>query len=142
MGALVKDPAHLIDLMATAWISRELTTRRNSRVPRSSRMEGLSLRAAFDGVPLDRKEPIFFEHEGNRAARDGDWKLVAKGRTGPWELYDMRADRTELHNLATAQPEKVKELAGKWETWAERAHVKPYPEGGGGKGRKAKQAAD
>lgn len=54
----------------------------------------------------------------------------------------MHTDRTELHDLAKSQPDKVKALADRWEAWAERAHVKPYPgEGGGkkkGKGKKAK----
>ena len=49
------------------------------------------------------------------------------GRNGAWELYNLKKDRTELHDLAAAQPEKVKALAAKWEAWAERTHVKPYP---------------
>lgn len=28
------------------------------------------------------------------AVRKGDWKLVRLGRSGAWELYDMKADRT------------------------------------------------
>jgi hypothetical protein len=28
----------------------------------------------------------------------------------PWELYDLKADRTELHDLAASQPKKVKEF--------------------------------
>jgi arylsulfatase len=58
--------------------------------------------------------------------RVGDWKLVAKGPGGPWELYDLRTDRTEMNDLAAQHPDKVKELAAKWETWAERAHVLPW----------------
>ena len=49
-------------------------------------------------------------HEGNRAVRSGKWKLVAKWKE-PWELYDMDADRTEMHNLAPKRPDLVKELA-------------------------------
>jgi arylsulfatase len=52
---------------------------------------------------------------------------VRAGRQSAWELYDLSKDRTEEHDLATAQPEKAKDLAARWETWAERAHVKPYP---------------
>ncbi len=40
-----------------------------------------------------------------------------------WELYDLAKDRTEVNNLAAAHPEKVKELAAKWETWAARVGV-------------------
>jgi arylsulfatase len=66
---------------------------------------------------------------GHAAVRDGDMKLVRQGRNGPWELYHMSADRTELNNLATEYPDQAQALAEKWEAWAERARVKPYPSG-------------
>jgi arylsulfatase A-like enzyme len=87
-------------------------------------MEGVSLRAAFNGRPLVRTQPIFWEHEGNRAIRDGKWKLVAK-ENQPWELYDIEADRAEQHNLAVAQPERVKQMAAKWDAWAAKSMVAP-----------------
>ena len=59
--------------------------------------------------------------------RVGDAKLVRAGRNAAWELYDLAKDRTEENDLAAAQPDRAKELAAKWEAWAERAHVKPYP---------------
>jgi arylsulfatase len=75
---------------------------------------------------LVRPQPLFWEHEGNRAVRDGDWKLVAEGPGAPWELYDLKADRTELHDLAAQQPARVRELAAAWEAWARRANVIPW----------------
>ncbi|MGH9846764.1 MAG: hypothetical protein ACREEM_49325 [Blastocatellia bacterium] len=71
-----------------------------------------------------RAQPIFWEHEGNRAVREGKWKLVAK-ENQPWELYDLEADRTEMRDLAAKQPEKVKELSAQWDAWAARAQVLP-----------------
>lgn len=59
--------------------------------------------------------------------RVGDWKLVRKGGQGAWELYNLKTDRTELHNLAADQPAKLKALASKWEAWAKRAQVLPGP---------------
>src|SRR5205809_4092258 len=44
------------------------------------RSQGVSLRPAFDGKPLARTQPIFWEHEGNKAVRDGKWKLVMRDR--------------------------------------------------------------
>ena len=86
--------------------------------------EGVSLRPAFDGEPLGRTQPLFWEHEGNRAVRDGDWKLVAK-EGEPWELYNIAADRTESHDLAASEPSKAKDLAAKWDAYAARADVLP-----------------
>ena len=104
-------------------------------------MEGRSLVTAFADKPIQR-DALYWEHEGNAAIRVGDEKLVRLGRNGAWELYDMKTDRTELHDHASSQPGKVKELTAKWEAWAERAHVKPYPEGGDnkGKGKEKKKA--
>ena len=90
-------------------------------------LEGTSLVPAFSGGALARDGAIYFEHEGNRAVRQGRWKLVAKGARGRWELYDMDADRSELNNLADRQPERVRQLADQWEAWAARAKAKPWP---------------
>ena len=87
-------------------------------------LEGISLRPALLGRSLQRPQPIFWEHEGNRAVRAGQWKLVAKENEA-WELYDIAADRTEMNNLAAKHPEKVKELSAQWELWAARAYVLP-----------------
>lgn len=87
-------------------------------------MEGVSLLPAFAGKPLERNEPLFWEHESNRAVRDGKWKLVAK-EDQPWELYDMEKDRTEMNNLAAAEPGRVKAMAAQWDAWAARANVLP-----------------
>jgi len=121
-GALEKQPAHLVDIMATAvdLAGAKYPTRFNDNdiLP----MEGVSLRPAFAGQPLGRKEPIYWEHEGNKAVRDGKWKLVQKWR-GPWELYDMEADRTELHDVSAEHPEIASRLSSSWDGWAQRAFV-------------------
>ena len=65
--------------------------------------------------------------------RDGDWKLVRYGETGKparlrdWELYNIRTDRSEQENLKKEFPDKVRELEEKWNSWAVRANVKPWP---------------
>ena len=63
---------------------------------------------------------MFWEHEGNRAVRDGKWKLSYEQRLKVWELYDTDADRTEMHDLASAQPARVTAMASQWDTWAKR----------------------
>ena len=93
-------------------------------------MEGISLLPALKGKPLQRKAPLAFEHHGNLALREGRWKIVSAYRGDKpisWELYDMESDRTELNNLADKDPKKVEELAGKWQSWADRVGVQPWP---------------
>jgi arylsulfatase A-like enzyme len=127
-GGLRTQPGHLIDIMATCVDLAGATYPKEFKGKAILPMEGRSLVPAFDNKPIQR-DAIFWEHEGNAAIRVGDWKLVRMGRNGPWELYDLKADRTELHDLAAAQPEHAKEMASKWDAWAERAQVKPYPAG-------------
>jgi arylsulfatase A-like enzyme len=121
---LVQAPGHLIDLMATAVDLSGAKYPTEIDGQRIHAMEGISLRPVLTGKPLKRVEPIFWEHEGNRAVRAGKWKLVAK-EDQPWELYDMEADRTEMNNLAAKYPDRVKELSAQWDAWAARANVLP-----------------
>jgi arylsulfatase A-like enzyme len=90
-----------------------------------SPLAGESLTPLFAGKPRTRS-PIFWEHEGNKAVRDGKWKLVSRFPDA-WELFDMEADRTELHDLAPTQPERTKAMAVMWDQWARRVGVQPWP---------------
>ena len=87
--------------------------------------QGTSLAPAFSGKALSRKAPIFFMHEGNRAVRDGKWKLVSKYKE-PWELFDMEADRTELNNLVSERPEIAAKLTAAYDTWAQKSYAEPW----------------
>ncbi|WP_390699349.1 arylsulfatase [Gemmata massiliana] len=119
-GELRKQPGHLIDIAATC------TDLAGATYPKDApALEGKSLRPAFADKALDR-EAIYWEHEGNRAVRAGDWKLVAKhGRV--WELYDLAKDRVEANDLAAKEPERVKALVAKYEAYAKRTNVEPWP---------------
>jgi arylsulfatase A-like enzyme len=144
-GKLVKEPGHLVDVMATVVGVTGAKYPTEYQGHQIQPMEGVNLMPAIDGEKLEQKNPIYFEHEGNRALRRGKWKLVMK-LGEPWELYDIDADRTEQHDLIAEQPELAKELIADWEAWAKRADVGPWPgkarqEWGDekGPGKKAKQ---
>lgn len=120
-------PGHLIDLMATcvdlAKAKYPTAFNGNEILP----MEGVSLAPLFTGDSLERPQPIFWEHEGNRAVRAGKWKLVSRfNNENRWELYDLDADRTEIDDLAETNPEEVARLQAAWETWAKRAGVEDW----------------
>ncbi len=126
-GRRSSEPGHVIDLMATALdlagVAHPRTFAGRTTVP----PEGVSLLPALAGGRLTRNLPLFFEHNGKRAVRAGDWKLVAAGPGAPWELYDLATDRAETHDRAIDEPERLRALARQWETWADRAHVLPWP---------------
>jgi len=129
-GELESTPGHLIDLMATCVdVSGADYPKKFHQNQSIKPMEGRSLVPAFvgRGDTIQRKA-LYWEHEGNRAVRVKNWKLVAKGRQGKWELYDLSKDRTELEDLADSNPEKVKQMAALWEAYAIRANVIPWPE--------------
>jgi arylsulfatase A-like enzyme len=123
-GNLEKQPGHLVDIMATCVDVSGVSYPTEFKGHPIQPMEGASLQPAFIGRTVKRKQPLFWEHEGNRAIRDGKWKLVAK-ENQPWELYDMEKDRTEMTNLAEKNPKKVAELAAEWESMAARMNVLP-----------------
>jgi arylsulfatase A-like enzyme len=134
-GQLRTQPGHLIDLMATCVdVSGAIYPAKIGSQPILP-CEGRSLVPALDDQPIER-DFLAWEHEGNAAIRAGDWKLVRLGAQGNWELYDLAHDRTELHNLAAEQQERVHKLASQWQAWAERTHVFPMP--GGNQGAKSK----
>jgi arylsulfatase A-like enzyme len=120
-------PGHLIDVMPTLVELAGATYPQKRGESPVLPMEGQSLLTVFEkpGIHSDRAAPIYFEHEGSRALRDGLWKLVAlDGESAtPWELYDLSQDPNELQNLAAEQPKRVKDMAARWKAWAERCHV-------------------
>lgn len=123
-GAIEKQPGHLIDILATAVDIAGAEYPAEFKGKAITPKEGVSLLPAFKGEKLARTKPIFWEHEGNRAVREGDLKLVAL-ENQPWRLYDLAADRSEQHDLAAEKPEIVKDLTAKWDAWAARANVLP-----------------
>ncbi|MFC3784374.1 arylsulfatase [Sphingopyxis italica] len=136
-GTMVREPGHLVDVMPTLaeLAGAKYPARFDGHDIRP--MSGRSFAGAFDGKPLTRSVPIFWEHEGNKAVRDGKWKLVAQFGA-PWQLYDMSTDRTETRDLAAAHPDIAARMTQQWNDWAAKSFVDPWPnkvDGGVIKGR-------
>jgi arylsulfatase A-like enzyme len=125
-GQVTDQVGHVIDIMATcldaagadypdAYNGRPITP-----------MQGKSLLPVFEGKKREGHETLYWQFSKSKAVRQGKWKLVLRQGT-PWELYDIDADRTELNDLASAHPERVKELRALYSAWAERVGAKPDP---------------
>ena len=125
IGKLVDGPAHLVDLLPTflelAGVEYPAT--------QTMQLEGRSILEMIKGQSSAADRTFCWEHEGNRAIRKWNWKLVMlAGASGGWELYDVNADRTESTNLAAARPDIVRELAAEYDRWADRCGVVPWPQ--------------
>jgi arylsulfatase A-like enzyme len=118
---------HETDIMATCLDLAKLPYPSQSKSgEQPPALAGTSLRPIFEGRTRTDRGPMFWEHEGNAAMRDGKWKLVSRFPDA-WELHDMEADRTELHNVADLYPDRVKTMAADYHSWAERIGVKNWP---------------
>jgi arylsulfatase A-like enzyme len=115
-----KQVGHVMDLMPTCLAAAGVEFPKEHPAP-----EGKNLLPALRGDSIDRGA-LFWEHEGNRAARVGKWKLVA-AHDEPWQLFDIEADRTELNDLAAKMPDKVNQMQAMYREWTQRCGVKDWP---------------
>ena len=119
------------------------TTHINDLMPTCLELAGAAYPKTYNGIdldPLDGKSLIpflkgdshsedslhFWEHQGNRAVRHGDWKLVAL-HNGEWELYNLATDPFEMNNLIDEYPEKASALLSQYENWAKEHGVRSWP---------------
>ena len=125
-GRITDQPGHIIDIMATCCDVAGVTYPQTYQGRKITPLQGKSLVPILQGRKRRGHDALFWEHMGNCAVRQGKWKLVAE-RKGPWELYDLEADRTELNNLAEKYPEKVEELKAMYKTWAQNCGAQAGP---------------
>ncbi len=113
-GELRHNPGHLIDIVPTVLEiagGKPPAMWKDKPVPPPPGKSLVSVFARDNSVAHDY---LWWQHEGNRAVRVGDWKLVAAGAKAPWELYDLKTDRGEAHDLADKRPKKARELETIW----------------------------
>lgn len=118
-NTITEQPAHIIDFMAT-FIDLAETKYPKSRgdneiIP----LEGKSIVPILRGETREPHATLAWEWSGNRAIRQGDWKLAWDGRFKKWELYNLKVDRTETTDLAADRPDRVKQMSADWFAWAD-----------------------
>jgi arylsulfatase A-like enzyme len=123
-GKLSHQAGHVIDIMPSCLEVAKTRYPEHFGGYTLTPLSGRSLVPIFRGHTREEL-PMFWEHEGNRAVRDGKWKLVSR-YPGEWELYDMQADRTELNDLAARFPAIVQELSRAYDAWAKRCDVEQW----------------
>ena len=105
-GAFRRTPGHVIDVVPTVLELAGATP--------PSDAPGRSLVPAFDADVTVERDALWWSHEGHRALRQGDWKLVA-AHGDPWSLYDLAEDRAETRDVAAEHPDRVAAMAAEWQ---------------------------
>lgn len=123
-GSVTDQPAHLIDLLPTVLdvAGGSYPSEFDGRVIEP--VQGMSLLPIFQGQTREPHEWLYFQFANNRALRRGDHKIVS-ARGQPWELYDLKKDRSELHDLSDAHSELRDELSQQWYEVAEKVERAP-----------------
>jgi arylsulfatase len=124
-GSLHRQPAHIIDLAPTVLDVAGVAYPRRYKGQEMLPQEGTSLLPTFQGRQRRLHDSIYWEHSGNRAVRQGDWKLVSKF-PDRWELFNLAEDRTEMKELSGAHPDRVTEMRALYDAWAKRCNVVPW----------------
>jgi arylsulfatase len=76
--------------------------------------------------PRTQQDYLAWEVFGNRAVRQGDWKLRWQWKAfgkGDWELFNLDTDPAERKDLAAANPDKVKAMVALWDNYVRANNV-------------------
>jgi arylsulfatase len=122
-NSLTNEVGHIIDLLATCVEVAGAEYPDTFEGHRILPTEGLSLVPILKEGKRAPHDRLFWEWNGSRAVREGDWKLSWDRGVKRWELYNLVADRTETDDLSGSDPEKVKEMSAAWRRWAEETGV-------------------
>jgi len=97
-------------------------------------MDGVSFASLLKGGDYDG-EDLFWHYphyeggnEPSSAIRSGDWKLIEFYEESRVELYNLKNDIGEYHNLAEMYPEKTNRLRDKLHAWRKEVNAsEPTP---------------
>lgn len=111
-GQVTEVPACTVDILPTVMAA---TGSEDPDLPKV--LDGISLLSAFEGTSKKRIRPLGFRHTNRYAWIDNDWKLVQPKPNSKWELYNLRLDQNEKHNLIADQSERASQMKKQFEIW-------------------------
>jgi arylsulfatase len=115
--------AHVIDVLPTCLALSGAKYPDNFNGQTALKPSGKNLLPLIFGETESVHDTLYWEHEGGRAIRIGDWKVTSLPKQD-WELFDLSTDHTETLNLAAKYPEKVSEMNAAWEKWVAQTEIK------------------
>ncbi|MFB9293842.1 arylsulfatase [Persicitalea jodogahamensis] len=121
-GSTTDELTHVMDILPTILELTSTPYPKEHQGHKINEMDGKSLVPIFMNKNRPGHPQLFFEHEGGRALIEGDWKLV-QPKEQAWELFNLKADRTESNDLMDKNPEKGKTMLEKYEAWSKRMGI-------------------
>jgi len=128
-GSINRGVLHVADIMPTllevAGASYPSTVN-GQELPPLLGKSWVRLLAGEEESPRSTQDYLAWEVFGNRAVRQGDWKLRWQYKpygTGEWELFNLADDVAERHDLSAQQPDKVKALLALWDDYVRANNV-------------------
>ena len=122
-GVLSHQVGHVVDIMATLLDVSGASYPEQRNEVAVLPTEGLSLLPVLQGKERAGHPSLNWYLYGNRAVRQGKWKLVWGSNVRKWELFDMELDRTETNDLASQYPQRVKQMETDWLRWAKKTNA-------------------
>ena len=115
-GTITRQRGHMVDILSTCIDLAETSYPETFNASTLNQNEGTSLVPVIKGAKKNPHRPYYFNHAGTHAVIKGDWKIVREGgKKGPWHLYNITREKTEITDYADKMPEKVKQLAQLWQ---------------------------
>ncbi len=134
-GELRPQYVHAIDILPTILDAIGLDVPAEVRGVAQRPVDGFSFASSFaDAAAPETHAVQYYEMLGCRALYDDGWKAVTYHEVqfeepgldkAPWELYDLRADPSECHDLALVEPERLAAMIDRWWAEAEANNVLP-----------------
>jgi len=130
---------HVIDVLPTILEAAGLPVPESVNGVHQQSVEGVSMHYCFDDPDAgERRTRQYFEMVGNRGIYDQGWTAVARHGTpwlmveeprpfdtDVWELYDIRSDWSQAHDMAAEQPERIRSLRAAFMEEARKHNVLP-----------------
>jgi arylsulfatase A-like enzyme len=123
-GELREQYHHAIDLVPTILDALGVEAPETIAGHQQSHFDGVSMRYSFDSAPLpSARHTQFYSMLGSRSIWHQGWKAVTTHPTlsgwdaftkDTWELYHTDVDRSEMHDLAASEPERLREMVNLW----------------------------
>jgi arylsulfatase A len=110
-GTTISEPLWSPDLMIAC---AELA---GARRPEGVVLDGKNPLPVLTSGAVSPHETLYFEYSRHAALRKGNWKIVREKPDNPWQLFDLAADKGESNDLASRNPQKVRELTAEFARW-------------------------